>query len=78
MIGDSNREGLVIGKSRSQLEQKFGYLTPIEKASPYDQSVWRSLSIDTRNNEVVVLRDSTWLVVFSNGRAVQLVLVKGF
>jgi hypothetical protein len=76
MIGDPRRESIIIGQSKTQLEKRFGYVTPIDKAAPYYQGAWRSRS--NRASEVFEIRNSDWLVVFSSGKAADLILVKGF
>jgi hypothetical protein len=77
MIGDAGRDNLVVGKSKDQLEARFGFLTPIGSASQYDQRAYQSLPIKAANREVFALRRSTWLVVFSEGKASELILIKG-
>ena len=35
MIGDANREMLVLGKTKVELREQFGYLSTLSEASPY-------------------------------------------
>jgi len=75
MIGDTSREKLVLGKSKSQLEQRFGFLTKPEEAGPYLGGFYKKSSWNGR--DVLFIRHSPWMVVFENGKASDLVLVKG-
>ena len=77
MVGDADQSKLVIGKSKNELAAKFGFLTPIQSASQYDQIAYQGLPIDRSKHEVFVLRNSTWLVILTNGVASDLILVKG-
>lgn len=76
MVGDGASKRLVLGKTRSELQQRFGVLLAPSEANPYlggfyRQSPWNG-------QEVVFLRSSPWMVVFKNGVATDLVLVKGY
>jgi hypothetical protein len=42
MIGDRGREKLVVGKTRVQLQEKFGYLVMVTDASPYLRSCYQN------------------------------------
>jgi hypothetical protein len=75
MIGDRNRDALVVGKTKAQLRDKFGSLLSPADASPYlrgcDQnSVWK-------DKDVLFIGQSSWMVVFDGDKATNLVLVKG-
>ncbi len=75
MVGDPDRDKLVLRKTRSQLRDRFGLLLLPEQASPYlrgcyENSPWRS-------TDVVFLGKSSWMVVFDGDKAANLVLVKG-
>ena len=73
MIGDSHRDSLVLGKSRKDLMQKFGYLVPGEQL----QGGYREYFLRSGYSDVAVLRQSEWMVVFVEGKASKLVLLKG-
>lgn len=75
MIGDSGRNKLVVGKSREQLRNKFGYLVTPANASQYLRGCYQNS--DWKNKEVLFLRQSPFMVVFDGNRATDLVLVKG-
>ncbi len=77
MIGDADSASIVIGKTRKELEGVFGYLTPIDQASDYDKDASRTMHPGVASDQIFVLRNSCWLVVFSNGRASQVGFAKG-
>jgi hypothetical protein len=75
MIGDPSRDKIVVGKTKLQLRNKFGYLLTPADASQYlrgcyQQSFWK-------DREVLFIRKSPWMIVFDGDRATNLVLVKG-
>lgn len=72
---DVHREALVIGKTRQQLNEQFGYTSSVDQATPYVRScVFNS---PYSGSEVVQLRRSNWVVVMKGGRAAQLISVEG-
>lgn len=75
MIGDSGRNKLVVGKSKDQLRNKFGYLVTPANASQYLRGCHQSSG--WKNKEVLFIRQSPFMVVFDGDRATDLVLVKG-
>lgn len=75
MIGDNNRDDLVIGRTSSELQRRFGFLRGRGEVSSYLRLY--SQSPPWRDKEVLFIRASPWMVVFENGRAVKLILVKG-
>jgi len=75
MIGDSNRNALVLGKTREQLRKQFGYLLSPDEVSPYLREFYSSSG--RKRADVSFIRTSPWMVVFKNGKADDLVLVKG-
>jgi hypothetical protein len=75
MIGDPGREKLVVGKTKSQLQERFGYLLPPADASPYLRDCYQDSS--WKNRDVEFIRKSPWMVVFDGDRATELILVKG-
>lgn len=73
MIGDKNREDLVVGLSVSELESKFKLLRPVDDATSEQEYYSKQLE----GQDVRWLGDSHWLVIFKNGRATELRLMKG-
>ncbi len=75
MIGDPGREKLVVGKTKSQLQERFGYLLSPAQASPYLRGCYQNSS--WTNRDVQFIRKSPWMVVFDGDKASELILVKG-
>jgi hypothetical protein len=75
MIGDAKRDKLVVGRTRRELEAKFGYLLPRADASPYLRNCYENSS--WKGRDVAFIRTSPWMVVFDGGNATKLVLIKG-
>ena len=74
MIGDTGRE-LVLGKTKRQLRDKFGYLALPTDDSPYLKSCHQSSP--WKDKDVLFIRKSPWMVVFDGDTATNLILVKG-
>src|ERR1700683_141684 len=75
MIGDPGRDKLVVGKTKTQLGDKFGPLVSVAEVSPYvrdcyQKSFWK-------DRDVLFIAQSPWMVVFEGDKATNLVLVKG-
>jgi len=75
MVGDAKRGKLVVGRTRQELQARFGYLLPLPDASPYLRNCYENSS--RKGREVVFIRTSPWMVVFDGGKASELVLIKG-
>lgn len=75
MVSDIWPDRLVVGKSREDLVKRFGYVTPLNQASDYVKYCY--FNSPYYGKEVVILRRSNWMVVMQNGRATNLVLLKG-
>jgi hypothetical protein len=75
MIGDADRDKLVIGKTKSQLRERFGYLVTAAEASPYLRGCYQDSS--WKDRDVLFIRQSPWMVVFDGAKATDLVLMKG-
>jgi len=75
MIGDVHPERLVVGKTKDQLIKKFGYATPIDQAPQYVKYCF--FNSPYYGKQVFMLRHSNWMVLMKDGRAEQLLLVKG-
>lgn len=76
MVGDANRDRLVVGKTKEQLRRRFGDLLTLEEAPEYyrqghDDSAWK-------NSDVLFIRNSPWMIVFDGDRATRLILMKGY
>ena len=74
MVGDRYRERLVIGKTKEQLQSRFGVLRGLEDVSPYLRACYQEARA---GEEVLFIRRSPWMVVFGAGVAKELVLCKG-
>jgi hypothetical protein len=75
MIGDAKREMLVLGKTKVELRGKFGYLSTLSEASPYLRGCYENS--DWKGTDVLFIRKSPWMIVFSGDKATNLVLIKG-
>ena len=75
MIGDGSRDALVVGKTKSELRDRFEYLTAPGAASPYLQTCLASSPWNGR--DAAFLRKSPWLVIFDGEKAIDLILFKG-
>jgi hypothetical protein len=76
MIGDgSGRDKLVVGRTREQLRNRFGYLLTPAEASEYLRGCYQNSGF--RASEVLFIRQSPWMVVFDGDKAISLVLIKG-
>ncbi len=75
MIGDSNRDKLVLGKTKRELERKFGYLSSSADVSAYLSGCYHDSSWNGK--DVLFIRNGPWMVVFDRNRATSLVLIKG-
>jgi len=75
MMRDGKRNELVIGKTKEELTRRFGYLLSPKDATPYRRTCFEGS--DWRKDEAMFIRNSDWMVVFANGRASNLILVKG-
>ena len=75
MVGDRDRDKLVVGKTKAQLRDKFGSLLPPANASPYLRGCYQNSS--WKDRDVLFIGQSSWMVVFDGDQATNLVLVKG-
>jgi hypothetical protein len=81
MLRDPNRNELVIGKGKEQLSQEFGRLLTLREASPYYQmgcSEYHRYSGYHQGEGVFFIKDSPWMIVSQDGKATDLVLMKGY
>jgi hypothetical protein len=75
MIGDASRDTLVIGKTKAQLRERFGYLQTAAEASQYLRGCYQDSA--WKNRDVLFIRNSPYMVIFDGDRAVELILIKG-
>ena len=75
MVGDRDRDKLVVGKTKAQLRDKFGSLLPPANASPYLRGCYQNSS--WKDRDVLFIGQSSWMVVLDGDQATNLVLVKG-
>ncbi|MGA2810237.1 MAG: hypothetical protein ABSG16_02475 [Candidatus Acidiferrum sp.] len=79
----------VEGLTKDQLKARFGYVRTLAEVTPYFQACYFTPGVFTLGNvgpaeiaakseDAVFLRDSPWMVVMKNGKAVDLVLCKGY
>ena len=79
----------VEGLTKDQLKARFGYIQTLEEVTPYYQACYSRpgsftpenasrAEIAAKSENAFFLRDSPWMVVMKNGRAVDLVMCKGY
>ena len=79
----------VEGLTKDQLKARFGFIQTLAEVTPYYQACYFTPGVFTLGNvgpaqiaakseDAFFLRDSPWLVVMKNGKAVDLVLCKGY
>lgn len=84
MVHDTWAVKLVKGKTKEQLAKQFGEIRTYDQARPYDQSCANfpatvgQLGIHSKGKDMVMLRDSDWVVILDKGKAMDLVLCKGY
>jgi hypothetical protein len=75
MVGDVNRDELVVGKTKEELRHRFVLQTPAQTAAYYRKCEGGH---SMKNRSVLFVKDSEWLIVFAGDRATGLVLCKGY
>lgn len=88
MSHDTSAVRRVEGLTKDQLQARFGYLRTLSEVTPYYQACptrgpFAPPNVSpaepaAKNEEAFFLRDSPWMVVMKNGKAVELVLCKGY
>ncbi len=83
MTHDTWAVNRVLGLSAAELQGRFGYTKTYEQARPYLQLCDNSDATGELGNhplghDVLFLRDDAWMVITRDGRAVDLVLCKGY
>ena len=75
MVGDPDRDKLVVGKTKAQLRDKFGLLLLPAEISPYLRGCYQNST--WKDRKVLFIGQSSWMIVFDGGKATNLILVKG-
>jgi hypothetical protein len=75
MIGDPDRDRVVLGRTKAQLRKEFGALISPGDASMYLRSCYENSP--RKEKDVMFLGPSSWMVVFDHDKATELVLIKG-
>jgi hypothetical protein len=75
MIGDASREKLVVGQTRAQLRERFGYLSALSDISPYLRACYQDSA--WKDRDALFIRKRPWMVVFEGDKATELILIKG-
>jgi hypothetical protein len=75
MIGDASREDIIIGKTKNEIEKRFGGLIASQTLPDYLFNQHNLLKLPS--DEICLIRDSPWIILFRNGKAANLILVKG-
>ena len=74
MVGDRYRDGLVLGKTKAQLQERFGPLVPLANVFSYLRACYENSA--RKGKDVLFIAHSSWMVgVFDGDKAVDLVLV---
>lgn len=76
MIGDENRDNLVVGLSISEIESRFGRLQFPPDLNAYQKSFAERGPY--KGEDIAFLQNSNWVIVLKDGRVTELVLVKGW
>ena len=76
MVGDADRNKLVVGKTVAELQTRFGVLLDPSQTTEYYRRC--NQTSDWEDKKVLFLRNSPWMVVFEGDRATDLVLCKGY
>jgi hypothetical protein len=83
MVLDSDQRAFVIGSTKEQLKSRYGTVHSLNEVAKYYQQCDAIHSSGQPNvyregREAVFLRDSNWMVILEHGKAVELVLCKGY
>jgi hypothetical protein len=75
MVGDSHHDELVVGKTRQKIEKRFGPLLTLDQATPYEQFCLKGS--DWEKEEPLFIRQNPWMILFNNGKATDIIFIKG-
>ncbi len=84
MTHDTSAVNIVKGMSKEQLNHRFGFIRTLDQVTPYLRECYKlsgtagELGVPANGKEVVFLRNSWWMVILDDGKAVDLVLCKGY
>jgi hypothetical protein len=84
MTHDTWAVRLVSGLTVDQLKSRFGFVRTLSEARPYDQLCYTQggaigeAGVRADGKEVRFLRNSDWMVILDQGKAVDLILCKGY
>jgi len=84
MSHDSAASKLVEGLTREELRSRFGYIRTFYEVTPYLRECYTTpgsageAETHGKKENVVFLRGSPWMIVMQDGRAVDLILCKGY
>jgi hypothetical protein len=71
---DADRDRLVLGKTKEELQQRFGFVLTVDQVRPY----LRVYCAATRpGKDVLFLNSNDLMVVMNQGRAVEIIVCKG-
>jgi hypothetical protein len=75
MVGDVNRDELVVGKTKEELRHRFVLQAPAQTTAYYRKC---DAGPFLKNRSVLFIEDSEWLIIFTGDKATELVLCKGY
>jgi hypothetical protein len=75
MVRDPGRDKLVVGKTKEELQKRFGNLLTLEQVSQYYRNGY---DLGWKGKDVLFIKNSPWMIVFDRDRATSLVLMKGY
>jgi hypothetical protein len=75
MVGDASRNDLIVGKTKTQIQKRFGTLFSPNEVSPYLREAYENF---WKGTEVRFIGHSPFMITFDkNGRATDVILMKG-
>jgi hypothetical protein len=75
MVSDPGRDSIILGKTKPELDAKFGFTIPLQQASTYVQYCFKNSQYST--SEAIILRQSNWMVLIQDHKAAKLIRVSG-
>jgi hypothetical protein len=84
MTHDTSAVNIVKGMSKEQLNHRFGFIRTLDQVTPYLRECYTlsgtagERGVPANRKEVLFLRNSWWMVILDDGKAVDLVLCKGY
>jgi len=75
MLLDAHRDDLAVGKTEAELRARFGYVSSLANANEYVKYCYDNSPY--RGRQALILRNSNGMVLMKDGRAEQLLFVKG-